>query len=62
MGTIVSFVNRENVADLSQYLANLSTVFTCHKISDTEKNIPFPVDAICTLFNIVVEKNWQTVV
>ena len=48
----MSFVNGENVSDLFQYLANLSTVFTCHKISDTEKNIR--VSEICTLFNILL--------
>ena len=44
----MSFVNRENVVDLTQYLANLSTVFTCHKIFDSRKDIGFPV-VICTL-------------
>ena len=54
-GTIVSFVNEENVGNLSQCLANFSTVFTCHKISDTKENIRFSVVKICTIFNIPLE-------
>ena len=50
--TVVSFVNRENVVDLTQYLANLNTVFTCHKIFDSRKDIGFPV-VICTLLYIL---------